>query len=145
MPTTPTARRKARKLLVQALYQWQLTTAPVYEIDAQFRVDNDFSKIDGDYFTEVLSSVVSGAPELDSAMSDFLDRKVAELDPISKALLRVGMYEMTKRVDVPYKVVINEAVNLAKTFGATDSFKYVNGVLDKAAKQYRSVEVRAGK
>lgn len=144
MPTTPTARRKARKFLVQALYQWQLTATPAHEIDAQFRVDNDFSKIDGEYFTEVLASVTTSAPQLDAEMAPYLDREVSELDPVSKALLRVGMYEMMKRVDVPYKVVINEAVNLAKTFGATDSFKYVNGVLDKAAKTYRTAETNAG-
>ncbi|NVK10507.1 MAG: transcription antitermination factor NusB [Gammaproteobacteria bacterium] len=144
MPSTPTARRKARKFLVQALYQWQLTATPAHEIDAQFRVDNDFSKIDGEYFTEVLASVTMSAAQLDSEMAPYLDREVSELDPVSKALLRVGMYEMKKRVDVPYKVVINEAVNLAKTFGATDSFKYVNGVLDKAAKTYRAAETNAG-
>jgi len=145
MPSTPSARRKARKLLVQALYQWELSANPINEIDAQFRVENDMEKVDSDYFSNLLHSIPQKKGELDQTMAPYLDRRVDELDPISVSILRMGTFELMNCIDVPYKVVINESVNLAKTFGATDSFKYINGVLDKAARKLRSVEIKAGK
>lgn len=143
MATTPSARRKARKYIVQALYQWQLTQNPLHEIETQFHADHDLSNIDTVYFSKILHGVPSQASKLDETLAQWIDRDVKELDPISLAILRMGVYEMQNCIDVPYRVVINEGVNLAKTFGATDSFKYVNGVLDKAAKSLRSAEVNA--
>ena len=140
MPSTPTARRKARKFLVQALYQWQLTATPAHEIDAQFRVDNDFQQTDGEYFSAVLKGVVADVDALEALFSPALDRRLEELDPIERNLLRLGTFELRDRIDVPYKVVINEAVALAKKFGATDSHRYINGVLDKVARDLRTVE-----
>jgi len=145
MPSTPSARRKARKFLVQALYQWELSANPINDIDAQFRIENDMEKVDTDYFSKILHAVPQKKAELDQAVAPYLDRRVDELDPISVSILRMGTYELMHCIDVPYKVVINESVNLAKTFGATDSFKYINGVLDKAARKLRSVEIKAGK
>ena len=143
MPTTPSARRKARKLLVQALYQWQLTGTPSTEIEAQFHVDNDMAPVDTEFFSKVLNGIAREKAALQKAIEPYLDRGFHELDPVSLSVLRMGFFELQHCVDVPYKVVINESVNLAKTFGATDSFKYVNGVLDKAAAKYRMAEARA--
>lgn len=134
-------RQKARRMLLQALYQWQIARAPVNEILAEFLVYYQ-GKIDRDFFKEVFPQVVAHASELDEQMAPWLDRELAALDPIELSLLRLGMYELVHRIDVPYKVVINEAVELAKVFGATDSHKYVNGVLDRAAKDLRALEQR---
>lgn len=141
---SPAARRKARHYGMQALYQWQMTKNPLNEIEAQFQTDYDFSKVDTAYFSELVHRVPAHLSELESAFSDFLQgRDMKELDPIELALLRLGSYELIKRIDIPYKVVINEAVSLAKKFGASESHKYINAVLDKLAQKVRAVEVRA--
>ena len=132
-------RRKARHYGLQALYQWTLSGASATDIEAEFRVDNDFST-DGEYFSAVLKGVVKDVEALEALFSPSLDRKLEELDPIERNLLRLGTFELRDRIDVPYKVVINEAVALAKKFGATDSHRYINGVLDKVAKELRTVE-----
>lgn len=134
-------RQKARRMLLQALYQWQIAKAPVNEILAEFLVYYQ-GKIDRDFFKEVFPQVVAHAAELDELMKPWLDRALDDLDPIELSLLRLGMYELAHRIDVPYKVVINEAVELAKVFGATDSHKYINGILDRAAKDLRALEQR---
>ena len=136
-------RRRARHYGMQALYQWHMAGAPLNEIEAEFRADYDFTHVDLEYFQSLLHGVPACVDELDDALAPMLDRKVDDLDPIERTLLRMGMYELTRRIDVPYKVVINEEVALAKKFGATDSYKYVNGVLDKAARQLRKVEIDA--
>lgn len=136
-------RRKARHYGMQALYQWYMAGAPLGDIEAEFRADYDFSHVDLEYFQALLHGVPACVDELDDALAPMLDRKLDDLDPIERTLLRMGMYELTRRIDVPYKVVINEEVALAKKFGATDSYKYVNGVLDKAARQLRKVEIDA--
>lgn len=136
-------RKKARSLLVQALYQWQISDYPVNAIEAQYRVDNT-GKIDWHYFHDLFTGIAESVDELDSLFSPFLDRDLEQLNPIELAILRLGTYELVKRIDIPYRVAINEAVDLAKKFGATDSHKYVNGVLDKLARQSRSVEINAG-
>ena len=117
--------------------------AAVSDIEAEFRTDYDFSHVDLEYFQSLLHKIPACLDELDEALEPLLDRKLKDLDPIELTLLRMGMYELIWRIDVPYKVVINEEVALAKKFGATDSHKYVNGVLDKAARQLRKVEVDA--
>ncbi len=141
--TLAAERRKARHYAMQALYQWQMAGAPVSVIEAEFRADYDFSHVDLDYFQALLHGVPATADELDELLAPLLDRQLGELDPIEYALLRMGIYELRNRLDVPYKVVINEAVALAKKFGATDGHKYINGVLDKAARQLRKVETDA--
>lgn len=139
----PAARRKARRFAVQAIYEWQISGNPVYEIEARYRVENDMHKVDLPYFHELITHIVQRSEQLDEALGPCLDnRAINELDPVELATLRIGAYEILHRIDVPYKVVINEGVELAKTFGATDSHKYVNGVLDKLAHQIRTVEVR---
>ena len=137
-------RKKARNLLLQALYQWQLSKNPVVDIEAQFRSDNA-AKIDWDFFHQAFSFVPLHLEELDNAFSPFLDRDIGSLNPVELALLRLGCFEFMQRIDVPYKVVINEYVDLAKKYGATDSHKYINGVLDKAARTIRAVEINAQK
>jgi transcription antitermination protein NusB len=134
-------RQKARRMLLQALYQWEMARAPVNEILAEFLVYYQ-GKIDRDFFKEVFPQVVVHVPELDAQVAPWLDRELSALDPIELSLLRLGMYELAHRIDIPYKVVINEAVELAKVFGATDSHKYINGVLDRAAKDLRALEQR---
>ena len=133
-------RRKARKLILQALYQWQMTGADVTEIEAQFRGEF-IGKTDWDYFHDVFSNIPAQVSVLDSRMVAYLDREIGALDPVERALLRLGVYEFEHRIDVPYKVVINECVNLAKVFGATDSHRYVNGILDKVSKDLRPLEI----
>ncbi len=138
-------RRVARSLAMQALYQWHMAGQSLNEIEAQFRVDNDFSGVDGAYFHEILTGVACNKPELDATFSPFLSIALEELDPVELAILRLSAWELSSRIDVPYKVVINEGIELAKVFGATDGHKFVNGVLDKLAPTLRAAEVNAGK
>ena len=133
-------RRKARHFGLQALYQWTLSGASAADIEAEFRIDNDFQHTDGEYFSAVLKGVVGDVDALEALFSPVLDRRLGELDPIERNLLRLGTFELRDRIDVPYKVVISEAVALAKKFGATDSHRYINGVLDKVARDLRTVE-----
>ena len=128
---------------MQALYQWHMAGAALADIEAEFRGEYDFSHVDLEYFQALLHEVPACVDELEATLAPLLDRKVDELDPIERTLLRMGVYELAHRIDVPYKVVINEAVALTKKFGATDGHKYINGVLDKAARQLRKVEIDA--
>src|SRR5210317_418019 len=141
--TLAAERRKARHYGMQALYQWQMAGATLTDIEAEFRAEYDFSHVDLAYFQALLHEIPVAVDELDAALEPLLDRALGELDPIELTLLRMGMFELKQRIDVPYKVVINEEVALAKKFGATDSHKYINGVLDKAARQLRKVEIDA--
>ena len=134
-------RRKARHYGLQALYQWTLSGASPSDIEAEFRVDNDFRHTDGEYFSAVLKGVVDDVDGLESLFEPALDRTLDDLDPIERNLLRLGTFELRDRIDVPYKVVISEAVALAKKFGATDSHRYINGVLDKVARELRQIEL----
>ena len=138
---TPAARRKARHFLVQALYQWQLAGADIAQIEAEFRTDHDMKKVDTEYFHSILHGVPREKSALDEKLSPLLDRRLDEMTPVELANLRLSTFEMIYRIDVPYRVVINEAVELAKTFGATDGHKFINGVLDKLAQRERSVEL----
>jgi len=137
-------RHKARHYAMQALYQWQIAGANLNEIEAEFRADYDMAKVDVAFFSELLHQVPAQLKELDGLFTPLLDRDLSDINPIELALLRMGTYELAKRIDVPYKVVINETVSLAKKFGASDSYKYLNGVLDKLAQQVRAVEIQAG-
>lgn len=136
----PAKRRKARRLALQAIYQWQLTKDDVAVIESQFFADDHFSKVDVDYFRELMQ-VPNRVSELDQLMVEFLDRPFEQLDLVELAILRMALYELLARIDVPYRVIINEALELAKLFGATDSYKYINGILDQAAKLLRTQEI----
>lgn len=138
-------RRVARTLLMQAVYQWQIAKQNLNDIEAQFQVDNDFSGVDGEYFSEGLRAIAHQVTELDELFAEYLDRSVSDLDPVELAILRLAAWEFSQRIDVPYRVVLNEGIELAKTFGATDGHKYVNGVLDKLANRLRSAEISAFK
>ncbi len=145
-PVNPLAakRHKARHYAMQALYQWHMAGAPLNHIEAEFRTEYDFDKVDGDYFHTLLHDIPASVDELETAFAPYMvERGLDELDPIERALLRIGTFELKERIDVPYKVVINEAVNLAKKFGASESHKFINGVLDQVAHELRSVEVAA--
>ena len=133
-------RSVARKLAMQALYQWQLTQQTASEIKQQFLESEDCAGVDPEYFTEVLTSCVEEKDAIAEAVTPFLDRPLEQLDPVESAILMIGIYELRSRIDVPYRVVINEAVDLCKRFGATDAHKYVNAVLDRAAKELRQAE-----
>ncbi|MGH1470590.1 MAG: transcription antitermination factor NusB [Cellvibrionaceae bacterium] len=139
--TSPAARRKARHYAMQAIYQWQLTQLSTEKIVRQFQDEYDMAHVDVPYFQELVAAMPEKAEELDDIFELYLqDVTIKELDPISHALLRVGVYELKERIDVPYKVAISEAVSLAKKFGASESHKFINGVLDKVSKQLRPVE-----
>ena len=137
-------RRKARHYALQALYQWHMAGAALSDIEAEFRSDYDFEKVDLEFFQDITHNVSIKVSDLEVLFEPYLiDRSLEELDPIERAVLRLGAYELSQRADVPYKVAINEAVALAKKFGAAESHKFINGVLDKLARQIRKVEVEA--
>ena len=144
-PSKSEKRRKARQLATQALYQWHMAKTSLNEIEAQFRVDNDFSDVDASYFHDILHGVPANKTEIDIALAPCLDLTLDELDPVELAVLRLSTWELLKRVDVPYRVVINEGIELAKVYGSTDGHKFVNGVLDKLAPRLREAEVKAYK
>lgn len=129
----PAARRRARECAVQAIYSWQLSGNPIAEVEYEFIAEQDMSDVDVNYFRELLSGVATNATKLDQLMAPYLSRQLEELGQVEKAILRVSMFELSFRQDVPFKVAINEGIELAKVFGAEDSHKFVNGVLDKAA------------
>jgi N utilization substance protein B len=145
MKFDPALRRKARHYALQALYQWQISRNALSDIEAQFRTEFDFAGTDLDYFQTLLHEVPKHVGELESLFAPLLDRELKDLTPIELTVLRMGAYELAHRIDVPYKVVINEAVALTKKFGATDGYKYINGVMDRLAQQVRAVEVAAEK
>ena len=133
-------RAVARKLAMQALYRWQLNASPWQDVLHEFSVDEDMRKADRGYFNQLVTSICGDSAALDEALAGFMDRKPKDLDPVEHAVLWVGTHELRSAPDVPYRVVINEAVGLAKRFGATDSHKFVNAVLDKAARELRPLE-----
>jgi N utilization substance protein B len=137
------ARSKARRNAVQALYQWQLTGADVSVIEDQFLIEHDMANVDVEYFRELLREVPLHLHELDDHLIEYLDRPIDEVDPVERAILRMSTYELEFRLDVPYRAVINEGVEMAKTFGAEHGHKYVNGILDRVARKLRSVEFKA--
>ena len=136
-------RHKARRLATQALYTWQMAGQSLADIESEYSVDHDMSKVDGEYFHELLHQVPAHLDELDEQLLPLLDRSIDEVDGVERAILRLGCYELAHRLDVPYRVVINESVKLAKTFGADQSHKYINGILDGVAKKLRAIEVKA--
>ncbi|GKW49813.1 transcription antitermination factor NusB [Halomonas sp. NCCP-2165] len=150
------SRRAARELAVQGIYQWQLTGKSITTVEAEFRsqvADDDLEDhenwhkvmeiADLALFHELMHGVVRFQADLDASLAPLLDRRIEDVDPIELAILRLGTYELSRRLEVPYRAVINEGVELAKSFGATDGHKYINGILDKLAGRLRSAEVRA--
>lgn len=133
-------RKRARDLLVQALYQRQFNGGTAIDIEAEYRADNG-RKVDWEFFHQAITTIIERALEMDAHFLPHLDRDPSQLDPIETGILRLGVFELSQRIDVPYKVVINECVELAKKYGATESHRFINGVLDKAAQQLRSVEL----
>ena len=133
----------ARRCAAQALYEWQITGQDPARITAQFLADEDLRKADSDYFQELVRQVPTRVAEIDAALEPFLDRPLARVDPVERAILRIGGYELMWRPDLAYRIVINEAVELAKLFGAEQGHRYVNGVLDKLARAIRSAEFAA--
>jgi N utilization substance protein B len=136
------ARSNARKAAVQALYQWQMTGLNLDLIAQQFLEEEWLKDAQKSYFNELLKGVPEHLEEIDEALSAFVDRPVDMIDPVERAILRIGTYELLYRLNMPYKVVINESINLAKCFGADGSHKYVNGILDKIALNKRAVEIK---
>jgi N utilization substance protein B len=134
------ARHLARKLALQALYRWQLNDCPWQDLVAEFATDADMARADTGYFQALIEGVCAQHVQFDAALAPMLDRKPAQLDPVEHALLLIGSYELQHRPDVPFRVVISEAVGLARRFGATDGHKFVNGVLDRAARLWRPAE-----
>lgn len=134
------ARSIARKLAMQALYQWQLTQQSAADIRKQFLESEDSAGVDEEHFSELLTGCVGRSEEINAALGPFIDRPLAQLDPVEAAILMIGMFELQHRPDIPYRVVINEAVDLGKRFGATDAHKFVNAVLDRAARELRAAE-----
>ena len=137
------ARTNARKAAVQALYQWQMTGQSLIEIERQFLEEERLKDAQKSYFTELFHGVPKNLEAIDQALSEFVDRPVDMIDPVERAILRMGVYELLHRLDMPYRVVLNEGINLAKYFGADGSHKYVNGILDKVAQQKRTVEIKS--
>jgi N utilization substance protein B len=136
------ARSRARELLVQALYQMQLTGHSAEELAAQFHERTDYSKVDRQYFDEHLAGICERRKALESTIGTLADRPVSQLDPVELGILLLGIHELESVPEVPFRVVINEAVNLAKRFGAVDGHKYINAVLDRAVATLRAAEAR---
>ena len=136
-------RSQSRRRALQALYQWEITADDVRDIDAQFLATQDMSKADVGYFQELLHAIPAALTEIDAELQPCLDRDVSRLDPIERNVLRIAAHELRERKDIPYRVIINEAVELTKTFGAEQGHKFVNGVLDAVARQLRPSEVDA--
>lgn len=137
------ARTNARKAAVQALYQWQMTGQNLSEIERQFLEEERLQDAQKSYFTELFHGVPKNLEAIDLALSEFVDRPVDSIDPVERAILRIGVYELAHRLDMPYRVILNEGINLAKYFGADGSHRYINGILDKVAQQTRTIEINA--
>ena len=139
----PVARSRSRRRALQAVYAWQLSHANERDLIAQFAHEQAHEIADLEYFEDLVRGVVRHRASLDEALLPFLDRTVEEVDPIERAVLRIAAYELTHRVDVPYRVVLNEAIETAKRFGSEHGHTYINGVLDHAAVEWRPAEAQA--
>ncbi len=138
----PERRRQARQTVMQALYQWEITKADITTIENQFESHEHFQTVDAAYFKEILHGVVLDINHIDSYIKRYIDRDIAELDPVELTVARVAVYEFLKRLDVPYKVILNEALESAKKFGAQEGHKFINGILDKIAREIRHIEIK---
>ncbi|MCK4676425.1 MAG: transcription antitermination factor NusB, partial [Gammaproteobacteria bacterium] len=139
------ARGKARRFVMQAIYQWQMTGDSITDIKQQFFDENNFSVIDSAYFSELVSGVASSISEIDPLLEKYMTRLVESVDPVERSILRLATYEFLYRIDVPYRVVLNEAISITKEYCAENSHTFVNAVLDKVAKEVRHIEVQSRK
>jgi N utilization substance protein B len=137
------ARSRARRRALQALYAWQISGSHMKAVIEQFRHEQDMEVADLEYFEDLLHGVERHVEELDAALEPYVDREVAQIDPIERAALRLAAYELKYRLDVPYRVILNEAIEVTKRFGAEHGHSYVNGVLDKLAAQLRAAEKKS--
>ena len=144
-PLNPIARRNARRYALQAMYQWQLAEASLTDIEHEFLHYHIDKNIDMPYFKELLHGIPTHRREIDMTMGPFIDRSLREIDPVELSVLRVAIYELLKRPDVPYRVIINEALELTKKFGSIEGYKFVNGGLDRVARKTRSTELNMKK
>jgi transcription antitermination protein NusB len=145
-PARPkSARRRSREIATQGVYEWLVSQTDVNAVAANVRDQDEFNLCDANHFDALLRGCIKDAASIDEVLEAYVDRKTNLLSPVEHAILMIGVYELTHCVDIPYKVIINEAVELAKTFGGTDGHKYVNGVLDRASPALRPVEVEAMK
>ena len=141
----PAARSRARRRALQAVYAWQLSQSPVEKVIENFRAEQDMDVADLEYFEQLVRGVAEHAEQIDAVLARYIDRDVAQVDPIERAVLRIAGFELAHRLDVPYRVVINEAIETTKRFGAEHGHTYVNGVLDRAAAEWRALELQGGR
>ncbi|CAH1904462.1 transcription antitermination protein NusB [Candidatus Nitrotoga sp. HW29] len=135
------SRRRSRELALQGIYQWRLTNDDHEQIEKQIRAEKGMGRYDAEFFSKLLRGVLTQHADIEAIVTTHLDRTLDELSPVELSVLLIGAYELIHHPEIPYRVVINEAVELAKTFGGTDGHKFVNGVLDKVAAQVRAVEI----
>lgn len=141
----PAARSRARRRALQALYAWQLSASPIEKVISQFETEQDMDVADLEYFEALVRGVAQHAEELDGVLTRYIDRTMDQVDPIERAVLRIAGFELRYRPDVPYRVVINEAIETTKRFGAEHGHTYVNGVLDRAAAEWRAQEIQGAR
>ena len=136
------ARIRARRTAIQAFYQWLIAKQPMSDVIKEFESDRkELKKADKDYFREILEGMAKHTDELEEVLSPFLDRPLAEVGPVENAIMQLGVYELIYHPELPWRVVLNESIELAKMFGAEQSYKYINGVLDKVAQKIRAAEI----
>ena len=136
-------KRRARRLALQALYQWQMTAQEPYEIEAQFRAIKNLDRVDVTYFVSVFKGIIEHTEALDALFNEYLDRKINALNPVELAIIRIGTYELTYSPELPWRIILDEAINMGREYGSTDGHKYVNGVLNQVAHKIRTVEIQA--
>ncbi|MCK5334734.1 MAG: transcription antitermination factor NusB [Gammaproteobacteria bacterium] len=141
-PSFVKQRSLARRRAMQAIYQWQMAGNDLKDIENQYLTQQDMSKVDVEYFIELMHKVPLSIDELDAAVEKYMESSMEKTDPIERAIIRLAVYELKNRLDVPYKVVINEAIILAKAFGGDNSHTFVNGIVDKAALELRKAEIK---
>lgn len=140
----PSRRTLARRLTVQALYQWLVNGGSAEQLLREFREDPGLGRADAEYFEQLLTGSINGEPALRACFEPHLDRPLDQIDPVERAILTMACHELRNHREVPWRVVVNEAVNLAKLFGASESYRYINGVLDRVAHEVRATDIAAG-
>ncbi|MCC5791543.1 MAG: transcription antitermination factor NusB [Legionellaceae bacterium] len=137
------SRRRSRRLALQALYQWQLSGLEASEIEAQFRVTNNMERVDVPYFSDLFQGIIQQKKTVDELFEPYLDRELSALNPVELAIIRLGTYELAYCPELPWRVVLDEAINIGREYGSTDGHKYVNGILNQVAQRLRTVEIKA--
>lgn len=138
------SRHLARRAAIQALYQWEMTGQSRLDIEKHFLADKSLVKSDKEYFHELVTEIPRIVDDLDHHLSPYIDRKISLVDPVERAVLRVAAYELLHHLEIPYRVVLNEAIELSRTFGSENSYRFVNGILDKMGADVRTIEAAAG-